>query len=250
MLLKGMKKRILLSIFLMLTLVTFVHASFISLGIYPSNQDLELKQLCGDCTYNNITSIVFPNGTNVGVSYPISMSQSGSQFTYTLNSNYTQAIGTYTVNGVGDSSGEDTVWAYNFDINGVGQEFDQARSIFYVGVMIILLILFVFGVMGFNALPSEDPKDFEGKLIDVNWLKYVRYIVGIICWGLLTMMSFLAWNVSVAFLGTSLVATIFEVLFRFLMFTLMIGTPIMLWWIVVKAFQDKKMKRYIERGLM
>jgi len=241
-------KKLMLLIFMCMILssLTFVSAAQDSLGTYKQGETILLLQICGTCTYNNITSIVFPNSSHLQLD--AQMVKRGMEYTYEFNK--THLVGTYLVNGHGDLDGTDNAWAYEFEVTSTGQEFTIETSVFYIGVMFILLVLFILCLLLRANLPNEDPKDFEGKLIDINWLKYLRMPVLGIAWGLLTMILFLGWNLAEAYLGTALVAKIFEVLFRFNFYAMMIAIPIMLLYLFVKAIEDKKFQRMIQRGLM
>jgi len=59
-----------------------VLASQESLETYEKSECISLIQLCGDCTYNNITSIILPNATRLILD--IEMTQRGSEFNYTF----------------------------------------------------------------------------------------------------------------------------------------------------------------------
>ena len=62
-------------------LISCTSAAFISLGIFKAGDNVSLIQLCDDCTYNNITSIIYPNGTiALGEA---EMTKDGTQYNYT-----------------------------------------------------------------------------------------------------------------------------------------------------------------------
>ncbi len=111
------------------------------LGTFAEGTEIELWQTCDDCTYNNITTLFFPNGT--GLTLNVEMDRDGTYFNYTLNSNYTQTTGTYIVNGVGNLNGIDTVWAYDFDITPSGNE---NLTTFLIIFLIIIAGTFILGV--------------------------------------------------------------------------------------------------------
>ena len=137
-----------------------------------------------------------------------------------------------------------------FQVTGTGDNLSVQSTQFYIGSMFIFAFLFVVSLFGFNALPNEDPRDLDGKLMDINWMKYLRYPVGIMAWGFLTMIFFLGWNIAESYLISSLVASIFKTLFTLNFYGLMIAVPLLLWHIVVKAIEDKKFQAMITRGIM
>jgi hypothetical protein len=139
-------KKIMLLMVLGIFLISLANAALI--GPFQEGNDIELIQTCDDCTYNNITTIVFPNGTHLVLN--AEMDQDGTYFNWTLNSSYTQTSGVYIVNGVGDLEGSDTVWAYDFDITPSGRAVETSSSIIsFLGVLLFLIIgglLFLFSL--------------------------------------------------------------------------------------------------------
>ena len=148
--------RILLTLILGLFLISFISAE--SIGTFKQNQNVTLPQLCSTCTYINITSITYPNGSLIISN--IAMTKDGSYFTYNLTNDYTTTLGTYGVNGIGndvDCSASGCVWAYTFEItpNGLSQSTSQGiGSAIFLVLMIILM--FVFGFLGFKLFKTEN----------------------------------------------------------------------------------------------
>lgn len=127
-------KKIILSLIIGLFLISLASAGLI--GPFKQGTDVNIIQTCDDCTYNNITSVLYPNGF-IALS-KVQMDKDGTYYNYTLTGNYTQISGTYIVNGVGDLHGVDTVWAYDFDITPTGT---IQSSILNNPVLIILFLL-------------------------------------------------------------------------------------------------------------
>ena len=106
-----MKKQILM-IFMMALMISCVSASFTSLGTFKQNSNVPVKQLCATCTHNNVTSVIYPNGTSIN--QEIMMGINGNEYLYDFNN--TDTIGIYTVNGFGDIDGADEIWGIRFEI--------------------------------------------------------------------------------------------------------------------------------------
>lgn len=107
-----------------------------SLGDFEPGECVVLKQLCANCTFVNITSIVYPNKTiDLNVK---GMTKIGTEYNYTLCS--TQTTGRYVVNGNGNPSGILTVFAFDFNIRYPGNVW---LFLFLVGLG-ILVLLFAF----------------------------------------------------------------------------------------------------------
>ena len=138
-----MKNKLLLTIILGMFLISFIGASQVSLGTYAKGETIELVQICGTCTYNNITSIIYPNSSHSIVDD--GMTQRGMEYTYTFSN--TGLVGTYLVNGVGDLDGTNTAWAYEFKITEGGKDVPTDNllifiMLFTVAVFTLLTISF------------------------------------------------------------------------------------------------------------
>ena len=139
-----MNKTIIVMMLAMLLVVPLVSAEQDSLGTYTQNIDAELLQICGTCTYNNITSIVLPNSTHIVLDTV--MTRRGAEYTYTFSQ--TDLLGFYTVNGVGDLDGTANAWAYEFEVtsNGrIGQ--DISDNALFISMFLLSLILFLIAIL-------------------------------------------------------------------------------------------------------
>src|SRR3990167_9658863 len=78
-----MKNKILLSLILSIFLISFASAAISNLGTFKQGTCVDLLQTCAFCTYNNITSVVYPNSTNA-ISGEIPMTKIGTSYNYTF----------------------------------------------------------------------------------------------------------------------------------------------------------------------
>jgi len=144
-----MKMKIYFMLFIGLLLISSASAETDSLGTKEQGKCVNLIQTCSNCTYVNITSVIYPNSTiALGEA---EMTKSGTYYNYSFCE--TDQIGIYLVTGVGDLDGEDVVWNYVFTITPSGNTFDSSQSIIYLGSLIVMLILSV-GLF-FLAVKSE-----------------------------------------------------------------------------------------------
>jgi hypothetical protein len=89
-------------------------------------QCIQLKQVCGTCTYNNITSVSYPN-SSIALG-EVQMTKTGNEYTYEFCS--TVVLGKYIVNGYGNPSGSIETWAYDFNVTTTGQEGNNTIPLF------------------------------------------------------------------------------------------------------------------------
>jgi len=231
-----------------IVLCSFAAAAQESLGNYKLGEDVLLMQLCGTCTYNNITSLTHPN-SSILISNVV-MVKDGTQYTYLVDSANLTEKGTYSVNGFGDLDGVATSWAYNFEVTGIGREFNTQTAIYYFGISIVLIFFFLVCIFVYNILPQHKALGADGRIMSVNSLAHLKLIVAGVAWGILVMISFLLWNVSEAYLTSTLAVMIFRMIFSFLLWTAMIGFPVMGCYFLYKVIADTELKKAIERGLM
>lgn len=131
---------------LIFSMIPLINAEIQSLGNFKQNECVNLIQTCGNCTYVNITSVLYPNSSQV--LGETEMTKSGTRYNYTFCS--TSVLGTYIVNGVGDSNGVNTIWNYNFFVTttGVNRESILNNSIFIFLTLIGILLVIAGANMG------------------------------------------------------------------------------------------------------
>lgn len=132
-----------LSISLFIALANFSSAEIQTLGTFQQYKCIDLVQICGNCTYVNITSIKLPNST-VALSNVV-MTKDRTNYNYTYCS--PPLLGEYIVGGVGDDNGVNTVWTYNFFVTSTG----LAMSSVWENPLLLILstISLIFVVLGF-----------------------------------------------------------------------------------------------------
>jgi hypothetical protein len=117
-----------------------------SYGTYKQNECINLIQTCSNCTYINVSNVLYPNSSIAITETP--MTKSGKSYNLTFCN--TDSIGTYIVNGFGDVDGEDTVWAYDFKISKTGYEVSNSQIILTLIItgliFLIALMFFIFGL--------------------------------------------------------------------------------------------------------
>ena len=140
-----MKNKILLSLILSIFLISFASASLPTLGFFKQGSCINLMQTCALCSYNNITSVVYPNSTQ-SISGEIPMTKIGTSYNYTFCN--TSTLGTYIVNGHGDDNLIDTIWNYEFNVNGSGQEVtDHQITLIMITIIVMILVVIFFFVL-------------------------------------------------------------------------------------------------------
>lgn len=137
-----MIKNIIFASIFLLIVIPMLNAEVQNLGVYKQNECLTLKQSCANCSYTNITSIMYPNSTHS--LEQVGMTKTGTEYNYTFCD--TSLIGDYIVNGKSDVDGIDTVWSYNFSITVNGERVSLSNIIIVISFLVVGGILFAIGL--------------------------------------------------------------------------------------------------------
>ena len=227
-----MKFKLFIFVFILCLSLTFVNATESSIGTFQKDENITLIQLCGDCTYITITSVLSPDFTELISN--INMSKDGTEFSYLLDGGNTSDLGTYTVNGVGDLRGNSEIWVYTFDITPNGEELSTTKIIIQVGLLFFLLVFFFFSLIGIFKVDN-----------------YVgRFTLYWICHVLLISITFISWQMASDFLtGTPMIAGMFKIVFYFFMIGAFPMVLLSLSWIFYIHTMNDDIKNLMERGM-
>lgn len=171
-----MNKKLILTIFLGMFLISLVSASSTIKG--NQGECVSLFQSCPSCSYVNLTSILSPTG-NITF-YNVAMDKSGVEYTYEFCN--TTEVGDYIYNVCGDKDGllcENII----LKINPRGNKLEGSE---YIGTVLVWVFLYVFIYFLFNIILKAPLWNFIGWfLITANGLIGVVFINNIL--GLLIM---------------------------------------------------------------
>jgi hypothetical protein len=215
-------------------------------GTFQKDSCVVLKQTCSNCTYSNLTSVLNPSVVDILGGQKV-MTRTGTEYNY--NCVNVTTIGDYIVNGFSDVDGVNTVWGYQFSVTSNGKITTISESYVYIIGLIFLVLMMVGIVFMINKLPSEDSRDDEGKIIQINMLKHLRPIFWVGIWVLVLTCIFILSNMGFAFLPDRMIGSLFHTIFQIFFWITIIGVPIYFIWIFMKFFQDKEFQRMIERGV-
>lgn len=165
-------KKLLLTLILGIFLLSITSAEIQTLGTFSQGQDINLIQTCANCTFNNITSVLSPNSTQVIGNFP--MTKTGSVYNFTLTSGNVTQLGEYIVNGIGDLDGVDTIWNYNLFVTPNGQNFTTGKAISYLGFIVILLFTFLLTIWGASKVRWKHSRSDTDKIITINNFRYIK----------------------------------------------------------------------------
>lgn len=216
------------SLLLLLLLIPFVssESQVQTLGIFLKETDVTLYQTCGDCSYNNVSYVTYPNGTTIISN--VEMTQSGVTYSYVLIKNYTKDLGEYTVCGFGDPSSTVTTWCYNFFINETGRA-DPPSAVLVLFIVVFIGLLTIFVWLFVYALGHAIKQDFD--LMDLGFCFGIYFaILGI-------------YYLQQTYLGMPLMNNILNILVYVGAFTHVLFASIFFFISMFRANTDKVMKQ-------
>jgi len=239
------KSMIIMSVFI-LFLIPFASSEVMTLGIFKQNTCVDLLQTCANCTYVNITNVVYPNSSSTVIGEAMS-TLDDTRFNYTFCS--TEAIGKYIVNGFADVDGLKTIFAYDFDINYSGDRLSTSQGLLYVIFLIISLGVFLLTLYGSIKIKWKHTRNEDGKIIGLNELKYVKLVLITVTYLLSIWISFLIMGVSRNYLYIDAVTNLFNVVFWVLISGFFPIFVVTLAVFVINFVNDKKIHKALMRGL-
>jgi len=209
--------------------VSFVSATETQMGVYQKGECISLIQLCGDCTYNNITSIQYPNETKIILD--AEMTKRGTEYNYTYC--FPDLNGRFNINGVGDLGGSDTVWAYTLTLTPNGEEATTPKLLFHYGGIFILFIFFIGSIVGMVSV--EDPKG----AFALYWVSHLLFVA----------ITFMLWDGALNLLTSApFVIGFFKILFWISIISILPMMILSVAWMIYVMATCKDIQNLIDRG--
>jgi len=231
-------------VFLLASVSSFGYDEGESIGAFKYDSCIDLIQTCGNCTYNNVTSIQYPNTTRIDVDD--SMTQDGSVYNYT--NCFPALSGEYSINGIGDENAINKTWNFKLFLSSSGLVPTTSQS-FMHGIILFILIFFL-SLTFFFAITIDGKNKFTmGTVVRINFNKYLKQGLFFISYLLLTFMFGMTWVISDNYLnfviGTQIFSLIFTVLWIgiFPFFILFVTFSIISWVL------DLKLQNLMKRNL-
>ncbi len=179
-----MKKEGILIIFLSILLLTNFASSLECWSVATQNTEIQLIQKCPSCSFSNITSISYPNGT---IFLNEAMEQNGINFNFTLpDSSQTGRISYGTI---GDKDGvspplEETLC---IEITPTGTILDKGEASMYIIILIFILIFLALGLYVMIKTPYQNLGEMSSDgpvIVRVTKTKYVKIFAAWFSYGL------------------------------------------------------------------
>lgn len=210
-----------LSLFLFAILLIPTILAIPDLGVFQQDDDVELLQVCDNCSYVNLTTVQLPNSTILDIG--VNMTKIHTTYNYTFTK--TDLLGEYIYTTCGD---DDTVFicqSVGFEITTTGDKVSLSNSI----------IVIVFLLMGGLFL-------YMGSVFDAEkWIVKTAFYLFSIMMGLLAVNSariIVSESTDLTLMGTSGFIIIIAVLLFMFLYIMITAT--------VNVFKQIKHKKEIE----
>jgi hypothetical protein len=237
-------KKILFVLIFGMFLISLTSATIESLGIFKQSECIELPQICANCTYNNISSVSYPN-SSIAISN-IEMTKNDTYYNYSFC--LTATTGNYIVRGYGDPEGIKTIWTYDFEVTPTGTALETSESILYVILLIVTFLLFLGFLSLAIRLPYSNKTNKDGSITRITRAKYLKllsfwFAYGFFMWFLQTLNG-----ISSSFIKLTYLSNFITNIFRYSQGFSLIVTLLILIIMFVEVWNDiilsKSIKRY------
>lgn len=159
-----------LFVLMIILLTSSVNAQQQTIPPVKINTCVDLPQICANCTFVNVTSIV--SNQTKALSSQIRMTKTGTFYNLTFCNN--SAVGQYIVNWLADPDGLLTVGNFDYQVTPTGRILDTSESIIYIILTIAIFIIFLMALYPALFIPYSNDVDMNGSPIRVTRKKYIK----------------------------------------------------------------------------
>lgn len=146
------------------------------------------------------------------------MSKDQSQYNYTLTSSQTSQLGIYRSEVCCNNNTDGACNVFYYEITRSGSTQTTSQSIMYVSLLLTTIILFIICLYGAFIINGKNEFDVGGKLLTINFNKYIKQGLYFASYLFLIFISWIAWQISDQFL----ILEIGDVIFRWIFLILWI----------------------------
>lgn len=243
-----------INIIILAILLTGIVSAYDDIGFYKLNNDLPLNL---GCSYNNTycpssfsCNITIYNKDGVLINNKLMDTVLAPQYNFTIPANNLTKTGLYYGRQVCCSSSIGcSDYSFQFKVNAQGKETTSAEGVLYIALLLVLSLAFAFSLYGSLVIQSKNIRNDDGKLLQINWSKYLKMLMFAVSYVLLMGIFYFSWNLSYGVLEFIELSNIFYFLFRLLFIAIL---PIFIFgsiFIFIIFLQDKKWEAMLERGL-
>lgn len=186
------------------------------------------------------------NGTNVLSGSPIAYED---HFKMCRLANIVHSTEIYDLAIVCNSSNLGGYKTHFFEATNTGYELTEAKAIFYLGFLFLLVLIFFVNIFSIPFIPSDDYNE-EQELISINMLKHLKPILFTTAYGIFMSIMFVGSNLAFAYLNTELLAKTLFMVYKLMFLGLLPAIIISSTYILYRAVEDAKQIMLNKRGFV
>lgn len=209
------------------------------------NHTIDLTQVCDNCTYVNLTKVVYPN-QSIALLGQYAMTQNGTN--YNISYSDTNTLGTYYYTTTGDLNGDTTSNSVCFKVTSTGNSLSTSDSLIYIVLLVILLILDIILFYVIAVMKVENPSK-DGEPIGVSIKKYFRILLIGISYAMILLTLNLMNALAISTSQVSQFSGIIGGLFSIMMSGAIVWTILIFIWIAVTLWKDGMLIKEIRKRL-
>lgn len=134
----------------------------------------------------------------------------------------------------------------NFEITTTGNQLNTSQGLLYLGILVVLLALFFVALFGGIAIPFQNQRSPDGKVVSINWKKHAK----IFCWGMVNLLLlavvYVTWNLIYGYAQWQTLGLFFQYLYYLLMALNIVFLPILFVMSIVNYVTDKNIEKFMK----
>lgn len=213
-----------------------------NLGTFKQNDCVIIKTIL-NVSYVNISSLSYPNSSIALTNEP--MTKTGYTFNYSFCN--TSDIGIYLYD-YNDDLGN--VYVNYFNITPTGTELTIAQGIIYFFILIFFILLFLLCLFGAIMIPVKNKKGNDGKVIGINKLKYIKFILWFVSYLMMLLIFGVLYDISISFFyAIEGIKNFTESIFFMMLYSIIPIFLVTIAFIIINWVVDNKTQESLRRNL-
>ncbi len=176
------------------------------------------------------------------------MTNSFEYHNYTIPSNDTPTLGTYTYDITCTTGSANRTESFSFVINGSGEEVTTGQGLIYVAVLFVSIFIFIILIILSIKIPWKHGRSGEGNIVSINDFRYFKiFTIGLSYISLLWIM-FIMRNLTLSFLYSEFTYTFFSYFYWILLAGLLPTWVIFIFFTIIIFLENSKLREQLERN--
>jgi hypothetical protein len=244
-----MNKKI-ITIFMMFLFL--IVGAFAENTVYKLSENITIDRpcynlfLCDWCSIGTTCSLTVTSPSNNIIIDNQPMLNQGSHFTYLMQN--VNELGTYKGDMNCIDNGVGGVNSFLFDITQSGTPNNITSTILNAVLFIIVSLLFVVSLIVTFSIPSDNKRDENGFITDINYMIWVKLLFGAITYILLWVLCWFGVSLSSNFLGIPELGSFFTSMLTVVKYGFFVILPLFAVAGFLIIIKNKKIEKMLERG--